>query len=129
MRSCPRTVTMIRRVPYSPMSWLAFLHTLSVLTLPSHSTLHYSMPEQREPGFLVADLLTDARLTENFTLPSSVTSELQLAILPGRHAGLFAVDARVGTLRTSSQAIDREELCTDQVLIFYYCFIILYEKL
>ncbi|XP_052672381.1 protocadherin gamma-C5-like isoform X1 [Harpia harpyja] len=80
------------------------LAALSGLPAPSSAQLHYSVPEDREPGFSVGDLAKDLGVE----VRSLATRNLRLVSEGGqRH---FQVDLAAGVLLLDSR-LDREALC------------------
>jgi len=96
----------------APGPVLYYILLLSLCLSLIECRLVYTIPEQLEPGSLVGHVASDAKLRENYVPPPS-SADLQFAILPGKHRQWFSVDAKFGTLRTSTVPIDRDTLCAD----------------
>lgn len=76
----------------------------------SSALLRYSIPEKQDSNTFVADIINDARIAENYTVPSA--SELKFALLSGMFDQYFTVKETSGFLVTKS-SIDRDALCPE----------------
>ena len=94
------------------MTILFTVFFLAVLELVpgSNVLLRYSIPEKQDTNTFVADIINDARLAENYTLPSA--GELKFSLLSGMFDQYFTVEETSGILAIKNP-IDRDVLCSE----------------
>lgn len=93
-----------------PVLFTLLSFALVELVPGSSALLRYSIPEKQDSNTFVGDIINDARIAENYTVPPA--SELRFALLSGMFDQYFTVKETSGFLVTKG-SIDRDVLCSD----------------